>query len=66
MARFDSTILSWDSNDKLEYVSTHAQPNANPDEAGWYILKLTWSGALLTNVERLRGAHNKRANLNWQ
>ena len=65
MVRFNTVILSWDSSDKLEYVSAHTQHNAPKDKSGWVIKKLTWSSSLLVRVEELSGIHNERAQLNW-
>jgi hypothetical protein len=64
--KWGTVIFSFDSSGNVEYVSKHTQHNADRNSAGWYIKKITWSGSNATNIEELRGAHNRRAQLNWE
>jgi len=57
-------ITKYDANDdQPTYIGTHDAPNASDDDTSWQILKYTYSGSDVTQIQRANGAWSNRASL---
>ena len=49
----------------LDYKGVHTSHDPGTDDEGWTIYKFTWDGNDLVRLEKLTGAWDNRATLDW-
>jgi YD repeat-containing protein len=58
--------FTWDSNNNLEYLGSHAINGVSESDPSWHIWKFTWTSGNLTKIHGpMRGAWTNRTNLAW-